>query len=529
MQNDLRDDSKNDLRDTPRDKATRRRGEGPHERHKPHKPPKSHEPDKPHKPPKSHEPDKSHKPPKSHEPHKPHKPPKSHELQKRQTGGNRRHRWIWLLVIAVVSFPAAELLAHQEPVVARRTLAVFFFACLAWMTEVVEVWITGGLVVAALAVFLPPLSPGISAASVLGAFASPVLVLFAGGFVLAAGLQRHGLDRVLAAAILRRTKGRPAAVLAGIMAVTAFLSMWMSNTAATALMLAVVLPIAGSDGKSKRFSTALLLGLPFAANLGGMATPVGTPPNAIAMGVLERSGHGLSFLQWMSVGLPAALVLSVLTWVLLWILHRPAGQLRLTLDIHEQKMTPAGWTVAATGLVTAGLWMTTKLHHIPSSVCALLPPAVFFSTGLLDRRDLHRLGWDVLILMAGGIALGSAMQKSGLSAWMLSDMGLARLGPFGLVAVFAILALVLSTFMSNTSTANLLVPLAMAAGTAVPAGPASVALMASAAMALPVSTPPNAIAHGSRLLKTRDMAIAGVWVGLAALAVNLVLVRWILW
>ena len=441
----------------------------------------------------------------------------------------RKQRWLWLLVIALASFGTAELLARHEPAAARRTLALFLFACVAWMTEVVEVWVTGGLVVAGLAAFLPPVTAQVSVRSVLSAFASPVLVLFAGGFVLAAALQRHGLDKVLASAILRRAGGRPGAVLAGIMAVTAFLSMWMSNTAATALMLAVVLPIAAAKEASGRFAAALLLGLPFAANLGGMATPVGTPPNAIAMGVLARTGHSVSFLQWMSVGLPAALLLLVFTWILLMLLHRPGKDLRLTVEVETVEMTPGRWVVAATGLVTAGLWMTVKLHHVPSSVCALLPPAVFFSAGLLDRSDLHRLGWDVLILMAGGIALGSAMQKSGLSAWILSGLGLSALGPFGLVAVFALLALVLSTFMSNTSTANLVVPLAMAAGTAVPAGPVAVALMASAAMALPVSTPPNAIAHGSRLIRTKHMALAGGLVGLAAVLVNLALVRWILW
>ncbi len=443
--------------------------------------------------------------------------------------GPSRFRWLWLLPMAAVSLAAAELLARGEPAAARRTLAIFFFACLAWTTEVVEVWVTGGLLVAALAALLPPVSAGITARSVLAAFASPVLVLFAGGFVLAAGLQRHELDRVLAAAILRRTRGRPAAVLAGIMAAAAFLSMWMSNTAATALMLAVVLPIARSAEGSPRFVTALLLGLPFAANLGGMATPVGTPPNAIAMGVLERSGHGLTFLQWMSVGLPAALLLLVLTWSLLWVAYRPDQNLRIRLDVPHVPMTPARWAVAATGLATALLWLTSRFHHIPASVSALLPPAVFFSAGLLDRSDLHRLGWDVLILMAGGIALGSAMQKSGLSTWLLADLHLSALGTFGLVAAFGGLALLLSTFMSNTSTANLLVPLALAAGTALPAGPVAVALMASAAMALPVSTPPNAMAYGTRLLRTRDMALAGSLVGLAALAVNLALVRWLLW
>ncbi len=446
-----------------------------------------------------------------------------------QKGQGRQWRWLWLVGILALSLVVANIVAPSLPPAGRRTLAVFLFACIAWVTEVVEVWITGGLVVAALAALLPPVTNHLTTGNVLGAFASPVLVLFAGGFVLAAGLQRHGLDRVLASAILRKARGRPGWVLAGVMSTTALLSMWMSNTAATALMLAVVLPISGALDKKSRFPLALLLGLPFAANFGGMATPVGTPPNAIAMGVLAKTGHPITFLQWMSVGLPAALLLLLATWGLLMLLYPPGKGTVLVVETDRVDMTPARWTVAATGLVTAGLWMTTSWHHIPSSVCALVPPAVFFSTGLLDRGDLHRLGWDVLILMAGGIALGSAMQKSGLSAWFLSDLGLSALTPYALVALFGILSLTLSTFMSNTSTANLLVPLAMAAGTALPAGPVAVALMASAAMALPVSTPPNAIAHGSGSVPTRQMALAGTLVGMAALLVNLGLIRWVLW
>ena len=422
-----------------------------------------------------------------------------------------------LAAIAIVSI-VVPLWPSQMPPAARRTMGIFVFACLAWITEVLPIWVTGGLIVAALAAVTAPATSALSSKQVLGLFASPVIVLFAGGYFLAAGLHKHGLDRALAAAVVSRSGHKPRFVLAGMMASTAFLSMWMSNTAATALMISVVLPMVAVMGADP-FAKALILGVPFAANVGGIATPVGTPPNAIAMDVLTRTGSTVTFLDWVKVGLPAAVILTIFIWWLLCLTHRPKVQ-RIVIEVDRQPLKRPQILVIATLVATVGLWLTTSLHHISSGVCALLPPVVFFSTGILDRHDLKSIGWDVLVLMAGGIALGVAMQKTGLSSWFMAAAHLNALSPHILVLILAVAAIVLSTFMSNTSAANVVIPLAVASGAAMPGGAILVAFMASSAMSLPVSTPPNAIAYGTGLISSKDLMRPGMVIGALALAVN---------
>ncbi|MCD6498379.1 MAG: DASS family sodium-coupled anion symporter [Deltaproteobacteria bacterium] len=430
-------------------------------------------------------------------------------------GGFRR--LVILVAILVVAIVIPLWPNHMLPA-ARRTLGIFLFACLAWITEVLPIWVTGGLVVAALAALAAPVTSALSSKQVLGLFASPVVVLFAGGYFLAAGLHKHGLDRALAAAVVSRSGHKPRFVLAGMMAATAFLSMWMSNTAATALMISVVLPMVEVMGADP-FAKALILGVPFAANVGGMATPVGTPPNAIAMDVLTRTGSTVSFLDWVVVGLPAAIILTIFIWWLLCLTHRPKVQ-RIVIEVERQRLRRPQMIVIGTLVATVVLWLTTSLHHVSSGVCALLPPAVFFSTGILDRDDLKSIGWDVLVLMAGGIALGVAMQKTGLSAWFMTASHLHAISPEVLVLILAVAVLLLSTFMSNTSAANVVIPLAVASGAAMPAGAMLVAFMASSAMSLPVSTPPNAIAYGTGFISSKDLMRPGMVIGALALAVN---------
>lgn len=406
-------------------------------------------------------------------------------------------------------------------IAARRTLAVFALALILWVSEAIPLYITSLVIAALLSIFVPPHLPSLAGGykAFLAPFFSPVILLFLGGFVLARGLESYDLDSVLASAILRRVGKKPAAILAGFMGVTALLSMWMSNTAATALMIAVALPLVRSIDEKDPMKIGLLIGIPFSANLGGMATPIGTPPNAIAITALRDAGVKMNFLEWMGLALPVAIILLVLTWILILILFRPRTP-ELTFSLQKvKKLSWKEWVVLGTLLATVAGWLTGRLHKIPDAIVALLPAVVFFSLGLLGRKDFRSLGWDVLILMGGGLALGKAVAASGLDKWLITSLGMEGLPPIALFIGFILITVVLTNFISNTSSAALIVPLAMGFAAESNSLVAGVALAASASMLLPVSTPPNAIAFGSGLLKVKHMFRAGIIVAVIAVGV----------
>lgn len=420
-------------------------------------------------------------------------------------------------VFAGISFTSIPGLA----IAARHTLAVFTLAIILWVSEAIPLYITSFVIAALLAVFVPQHLDGVSYKAFLAPFFSPVILLFLGGFVLAKGLERYNLDSVLASAILRRVGKRPAAILAGFMLVTAILSMWMSNTAATALMIAVALPLVRSMDADDPMKIGFLIGIPFAANLGGMATPIGTPPNAIAIAALRDAGVQINFLEWMGLALPAAVILLALTWILIMVMFRPKTA-ELTFSIQKvKKLGWREWAVLATLLLTVLGWLSGRLHKIPDAIVALAPAIIFFSLGLLGRKDFRSLGWDVLILMGGGLSLGKAVSASGLDVWMVFSLGMEGLPAVALFIGFILLTVVLTNFISNTSSAALIVPLAMGFAAGSNNLVVGVALAASASMLLPVSTPPNAIAFGSGLLKVKHMLRTGLIVAVIAIGVIL--------
>jgi sodium-dependent dicarboxylate transporter 2/3/5 len=307
------------------------------------------------------------------------------------------------------------------------------------------------------------------------------------------------------------------------MAATLVMSTFMSNTATTAMMITLVIPLIAAVPASDPVRRGLMLCVPFAANIGGMGTPISSPPNAVAVGFLQQAGYEVSFLDWMLVAVPLALGLLVVAWLLLSIRYRPTTS-GLTLTTQAARLDARGaWVLAVVG-VTIALWLTDAWHGLPTAVVALLPAVAFTASGLLGRDDFNSLQWHILILIAGGVSLGVGIQSTGLDEVIVAAVptgGLFVLGP--LMAA----TLVMSTFMSNTAAANLLLPIGISlAATTVGAGAVeaglSIALTASAAMALPVSTPPNAIAYGHGLLTPRDLLVSGTIIGLIALVLIVV-------
>jgi sodium-dependent dicarboxylate transporter 2/3/5 len=455
---------------------------------------------------------------------------------------NSTRRLLTALAVAVAAAAIAFVPDYAGLTIpAQRTLFILLLAAGLWATEAVPAYAVGILVIALEILLLArPGSPYAHTANdwerwVL-IWGHPLIWLFFGGFVLAAGTAKSGLDRWLAIKLLAHCGRGPGTLLLGVMSFSFVASMFLSNTATTAMMLAVMTPLVGAMNPKNPYRRGLLLGVPFAANLGGMGTIVGTPPNAIAVGALDAvAGQSVSFLGWMGYALPPALVLfGVLFFYLRW--AYPASsqfQENLSRIRGEFENAAAGlkaplWQrllVLAVFLSTIALWMSGHVHHLPTAVVSFLPLVAFTITGIIDIEDVRSLAWDVLLLIAGGLALGEAVRSTGLADWLVGGLPLGAMSGTLIVLVMAYVCMVLSNFMSNTAASNLLIPL----GLAMMAGAEreialAVAMAASAAMCLPISTPPNAIIYSIGIVRTKDMMRGGLVIGVLA---PLVAVFWI--
>ncbi len=414
---------------------------------------------------------------------------------------------------------------------ARHALFILVFAAGLWLTEAIPAFAVA-LVVMALEILLlgglgRPGHKGVEYTRFLAPWAHPLVWLFLGGFVLGHGAARTGLDRWLAERVIAVFGRTRRGLLFGLMLVGFALSMFMSNTAAAAMLIAIAAPMReGLDAKDP-MRRAIVLSVPIATNLGGMGSLIGSPPNAIAASAVEAaSSRPLDFARWMLVGLPpAALLLGVAFWMLsrgVPLAEKGAAVAAARKAATEGQRLP-NWrrlVVMITFFTTLALWSTDALHGIPTPVVSFLPITVLSAIGVLRAQDVRGLGWDVLLLLAGGLALGAAVQETGLSSWLVSALPVSGASRITLALVLAYAVVVISNFMSNTAAANILVPIAVELGrgheavTVVP-----VALAASAAMCLPISTPPNALAFSTGDLAARDFLRPGVVLGLLAPAV----------
>ncbi|MBK1829243.1 SLC13/DASS family transporter [Verrucomicrobiaceae bacterium R5-34] len=408
----------------------------------------------------------------------------------------------------------------------RVTLGIMIGAAFLWVTEAIPAFAVGVLVIAVeIAVLGKP--GGVYAAEgdnkawteFVGAWSSSIMWLFLGGFVLAQAASKTRLDQWMASRILGVFGKNPAYLLASTMAVTFVFSMFMSNTATAAMMITVAAPVLSVIPKNHSFGRSFILSVPVAANLGGIATIIGTPPNAIAVGSLSENLRP-DFIQWMAYGLPPALLLASLAYLYLFLsgkkdgLHFQLGTFQSTDAPPTKDENKQRFIVAAVLLTTVLAWMTESLHNIPAPVVSFLPITAFAVTGVLASDDMRNLPWDVLLLLAGGISLGGAVKATGLAAWIGSQVP-ASLPLIGIIIVISLIGVVMSNLMSNTATASILVPVGIGivashsenapAMLAIP-----LAIACSCAMCLPISTPPNAVALASGKVQSRDFMKIGL-------------------
>ena len=421
----------------------------------------------------------------------------------------------------------------------RRMVCIFVVAAVFWAFEVLPLFATSllliGMMILSLATdgglarVLPGLSPipedtHITSGVFLAAFGSNIIILFMGGFLLSSALTKHQIDRAIAAKVLRPFTKSPLLLLYGVLLISAFFSMWMSNTATAAMMIAILRPILSQLPANDRYHRGLVLAVPFGANIGGVGTPIGTPPNAVAYAAINASGGSVSFLQWMMIGVPLAVVMLALVGLLLYYTHRPERGLALPHIDGPKRISWYGKLTLSILIATVMLWLTGEVHGIKAGTVALLAAAALTALSVLDKRDIDSIDWNILILMWGGLAMGVGIEASGLSALVAeADPASLPAGALGIAVVVVVLSIALSTFMSNTATANLLLPIVLALSLGLSDRVYLAVLCAfgcSFAMAMPVSTPPNAIAFATGEVKASTLLKLG---GLVSVFAGIVL------
>lgn len=406
--------------------------------------------------------------------------------------------WVATAVVTL----AAALLAPFE----MRLPAALIAACIAlWLTEALPPFAPTLVLMACAPLVLHDTSPAAAQKTVLAWAADPVLALFFGGFVIGGAMRRHGVDARVAQAIVRRSRGDVRSLTALLMGGTAALSMWMSNVAAAAMMIAAARPaldLLKDDPKTRR---RVLVALAMAANVAGLATPLGSGPNGIAIAAVEAHTR-VTFGGWMLFGVPLTLGLLTVTYLLL----RPAAA-RIPAAASPSEQTPLTTPAkCVVGLVAATIvvWLSEPLHGVPAAVVSLALAAALFASGLLDESDLERIDWSTLLLIAGGVMLGKLTEHTGLLDLATSSLTDAPWPPVAIRLVLCATAAVLAALMSNTATAALLIPIAMKLDPS-PSAAILIAVATSLGVLFVISTPPNAMVVGEGV-ESRDLLRPGL-------------------
>lgn len=414
------------------------------------------------------------------------------------------------------------------------TLFLLFFAVQLWITEAAPPFAVGIFIVGFL-VYALGNADGIDVGKYVKTWSDGIIILFLGGFFLAEGMQKTRLDYKLLQKLLPYFGQQARYILLGLMLTTACISMLMSNTATTAMMIATAAPLY-TNSKSN-FARALLLGIPAAASIGGMGTVIGSPPNAITVGALAQRGINIGFIDWMIVGMPLAIILTLVFWRILVSAYKIGKDpLDTSFLTAPQDGTPAvnplqEQIMMAILVLTLFFWMVGKpLFGIPTAAVSGIPIAGLTLTGILTGKDVRALPWDTLMLVAGGLALGLAIEEQHLAEYYVEKLKHVQIDYHTLIILFALITVTLSNFMSNTAATAILIPVALSVTALIgdhnPAIlPLIIGFSASCALFLPVSTPPNAIAYSTGLLKQSEFRLGGISVGLLGPAL---IIFWVL-
>jgi len=436
-----------------------------------------------------------------------------------------------LVIALIVTLLVKE---HSFTQAQNDVLFLLVFSVLLWLTEAVSPFSVGLFIITFLVYSLgfdvftdTPQDISVFA----NTFSSSVIWLLLGGFFLASAMTKTKLDEDLIHLTLKICGSNPKWILFGLMTVTMVASMLISNTATTAMVVASLIPLINKLGKESKTGKALLLGIPIAATTGGMGTLIGTPPNAIAVGALNNAGIAMEFVDWLKFGMPIAILLTFISW---WVLVKLFMKVVEPISI-EEKNTSKGVDatmktqrniVIGVLIVTLIMWLSTPLHGIRAAAVSAIPLVVLTLTGILKGADIRAMGWDTLLLVAGGLALGIGLQETGLLNIYAERIASIEVSDTIFLLILAYATMIFSNIMSNTATSTVLIPLGMAI---LPNMQLEVAMIiglsASTALFLPVSTPPNAIVYSTGLIEQKDLRLGGALIGLIGPAL---IVLWVL-
>jgi len=469
------------------------------------------------------------------------------------TGHLDKKKLIWFLITALVTLiiwnlPSACFGIAGLTVVQQRVIAIFVMAVMLWITEAIPAWATSIAIIFVLLFCVSNSSFNflqgnegqygqlLDSVGIMACFADPTIILFLGGFILAIAATKSGLDVWMAKTLIKPFGKKSENVLLGFLLITGVFSMFISNTATAAMMLTFLTPVFKALPANGKGRIALTMSIPIGANLGGMGTPIGTPPNAFAYKVLnDPAGLNMQigFGQWMMIMAPLVIVLLLIAWV---VLKKFFPFTQKTIELNIQGDMSHNWRTAVVGItfaVTILLWIMGKYVGVNSNTVAMLPIAVFAITGVITAKDLQKIDWGVIWMVAGGFALGLALNGTGLAKVAIQAIPFGDWSPIVILIIAGLVCYFLSNFISNTATAALMIPIltvvceGMGDKLSVIGGTSTmligIAVAASAAMTLPISTPPNAIAYSTGLIDQKDMAKTGIIVGFLTLVIGFAL------
>lgn len=423
------------------------------------------------------------------------------------------------LVLGPVLALAALMLDLPIGFQAKIVFAITLLAVVYWFSEAIELHVTGLLVAFLLIVFA-----GFTPKEIFPNYFDPVVMLLLGGFMLALALQKYELDRLLAGKALKYLGKNPKIVLLGFMAMTAFLSFWVSNTASAAVMIPIALYILSKNRlelKKSNYAKAFVLAVAYAATIGGLGTLVGSTPNPLAARYINELGIKFGFTDWLFYGLPFVFVFLFVIWFVVLGIYRPEVK---EIKIGETKERLGRKQLMVLGIfgITIALWVTEGITGLNSSVVALIPVILLYFSRLVNEGDFSKINWAILSLIGSGIALGYAFNASGFDLFIASLIKGVIIGQplFFVLFAISVAGIAMTMFASNTASAAIMIPLIIPLAPVLGIPVQTLIIVTAVAVSLdftaPMGTPPNAIAYSTGAVTVKDMAKTGLLLSLLA-------------
>lgn len=421
------------------------------------------------------------------------------------------------VVLGIIISSASLPFGSQQQIVLAITISALFF----WLSEFIPLHATALLIPFLLVVF-----GGFQATETFASFFDPVIVLVLGGFAIALAMRKHNVDEYIGQKLIHKGS-RPSHVLFGLMAVTAILSMWMANSAAAAIMLPIGLVILKENKLhhfKSNFAKSVVLGIGYAATIGGLGTLVGSTPNILAAKFLNQNGIEFGFVDWLYYGLPVMAALLVAAWIVLSLMFRPEIK-KVNIKSFEEKLSKKQKQVLLIFAVAVILWMTTGIHGIDIGTVSLVPLLLLYAFGLLKSDDFNKIDWPSLILIGGGISLGFAMHASGLDAAAANGLAGIISGQGALFAAFVIIGfgVLFTAFASNTAAAAVMIPFMIPVAAMTGFDPRTLAFLAAVGVSMdfvmPSGTPPTTMAYASGYVKLKQLIKAGIAISLIGIGI----------